>query len=62
MTKNFGIVTDSGADFSLEYQKKNEIILIPTRIMVDDTEYIDRRLLRSEKLSNLARDFLMAIV
>jgi DegV family protein with EDD domain len=48
MTRNFGIITDSGADFSLEYQKEHELVLIPTRIMIDDVEFIDRE--------NISRD------
>ncbi|MCG3257946.1 MAG: DegV family EDD domain-containing protein, partial [Candidatus Heimdallarchaeota archaeon] len=57
MIKNFGIITDSGADFSLEYQKKNEIILIPTRIMIDDIEYIDRQnITREEIIEKMIKD------
>jgi DegV family protein with EDD domain len=50
MTKNFGIMTDSGADFSLEYMNKHDLILIPTRIMVDDVEYIDRENITREEI------------
>ncbi len=50
MTKSFAIMTDSGADFDFEYQKKHNIILIPTRIMVDDVEYIDRENITREEI------------
>ncbi len=42
MKHKFGIMTDSGADFTLDYQKEHDLILIPTRIIVDGVEYIDR--------------------
>lgn len=50
MTKNFGVMTDSGADFSLEYQKKHDLILIPTRIMINDDEFIDRENITREEI------------
>ena len=50
MTKNFGIITDSGADFNLDYMKKSEIVLIPTRILVDGIEYIDRQNITREEI------------
>ena len=42
MSYKFGIITDSGADFSPEYQKEHDLILIPTRIIVNGEEFIDR--------------------
>ncbi|MCK4844773.1 MAG: DegV family protein [Candidatus Heimdallarchaeota archaeon] len=42
MSNSFAIVTDSGADFSPEYQKEIDLFLIPTRIMLGEVEYIDR--------------------
>lgn len=50
MTKSFAIMTDSGADFDLDYMKKHNIILIPTRIMVDEVEYIDRENITKEEI------------
>ncbi|MCG3227473.1 MAG: DegV family protein [Candidatus Heimdallarchaeota archaeon] len=50
MTQHFGIMTDSGADFSLEYKKKHDLILIPTRIMIDDVEFIDRENITREEI------------
>ena len=50
MSKSFAIITDSGADFDLEYMKKHDIILIPTRIMVDEVEYIDRENITKEEI------------
>jgi DegV family protein with EDD domain len=50
MIKKFGIITDSGADFSLDYMKKHDLILIPTRIMVGETEYIDRETITREEI------------
>ena len=50
MTNKFGIITDSGADFSLDYMKKNDLILIPTRILVGETEYIDRETITREEI------------
>jgi len=42
MKHKFGILIDSGADFSLEYKDKHDFTLIPTRILVNGEEYIDR--------------------
>lgn len=57
MTGNFGIMTDSGADFSPEYQKKNDLILIPTRIMINDVEFIDREnITREEVIDKMIND------
>jgi DegV family protein with EDD domain len=50
MTQEFGIITDSGADFNLEYKDKHNIILIPTRIMIDDVEFIDRENITREEI------------
>ena len=50
MTRSFGIMTDSGADFSPEYQKEHDIILIPTRIMVGEEEFIDRENISREEI------------
>jgi len=50
MTKSFKIMTDSGADFDLDYMKKHNIILIPTRIMIDEVEYIDRENITKEEI------------
>ena len=50
MKHKFGIITDSGADFTLDYQKENDLILIPTRIMVDGEEFIDRENLFREDI------------
>jgi DegV family protein with EDD domain len=57
MSKKFGIITDSGADFSLEYMKENDVVLIPTRIMVGETEYIDRHnITRDEIIDKMLND------
>ncbi len=57
MTKNFGIMTDSGADFSLDYMEKHDIILIRTRILIEDTEYIDRNnITRDEIIDKMIND------
>ena len=53
MTKKFGIMTDSGADFSLDYMKKHDLILIRTRIMIGETEYIDRDNITREKIIDM---------
>ena len=45
-------MTDSGADFSLKYKEQHNIILIPTRIMIDDVEYIDRENISREEIIN----------
>lgn len=50
MKHKFGILTDSGADFTLDYQKQHDLILIPTRIMVDGEEFIDRENLFREDI------------
>ena len=50
MSKSFGIITDSGADFSLEYMKENDLILIRTRIMIGEDEYIDRENITREDI------------
>ena len=50
MTKKFGIMTDSGADFSLDYMKKHDVILIRTRIMIEDNEFIDRDNITREEI------------
>ena len=50
MSNSFAIMTDSGADFDLEYMKKHNIILIPTRIIVDEVEYIDRENITREEI------------
>ena len=56
MTKKFGIMTDSGADFSLDYMKKHDLILIRTRIMIEETEYIDRdNITREEMVQRITR-------
>jgi len=46
MTGKFGIMTDSGADFSLDYMKKHDLILIPTR-----EEIIDKMINEKAKTS-----------
>ncbi|MHA1199854.1 MAG: DegV family protein [Candidatus Heimdallarchaeaceae archaeon] len=57
MEHKFGIITDSGADFTLDYQKKHNLILIPTRIMVDGVEYIDREnLFREDIIDKMKND------
>ena len=57
MTHKFCIMTDSGADFSLEYQKKHDLILIPTRIMIDGVEFIDREnITREEMIDKMIND------
>ncbi|MHA1397953.1 MAG: DegV family protein [Candidatus Heimdallarchaeaceae archaeon] len=57
MTINYGIMTDSGADFSIEYQKENDLILIPTRIIIDNEEYIDREnIFREEIIEKMIKD------
>ena len=57
MTKKFGIMTDSGADFSLDYMKKHDLILIRTRIMIEETEYIDRdNITREEIIDKMIND------
>ncbi|MCG3220405.1 MAG: DegV family protein [Candidatus Heimdallarchaeota archaeon] len=57
MAHNFGIMTDSGAEFSLEYKKKHDLILIPTRIMIDDVEFIDREnITREEMIDKMIND------
>lgn len=43
-------MTDSGADFSLEYQKEHDLVLIPTRIMINDVEFIDRENITREEI------------
>ncbi|MCK4971792.1 MAG: DegV family protein [Candidatus Heimdallarchaeota archaeon] len=53
MTKKFGIMTDSGADFSLDYMKKHDLILIRSRIMIEDTEYIDRDNITREEIIDI---------
>ncbi len=53
MTKNFGIITDSGADFSLDYMKENDVVLIPTRIMIGEAEYIDRNNITRDEIIDL---------
>ncbi len=50
MTRKFGIITDSGADFSIDYMKKHDLILIPTTIIVDDVEYVDRENITREEI------------
>ncbi len=50
MSDSFAIMTDSGADFDLDYMKKHNIILIPTRILVDEVEYIDRENITKEEI------------
>ncbi|NPD89541.1 MAG: DegV family protein [Asgard group archaeon] len=50
MTQKFCIMTDSGADFSLEYQKEHDLVLIPTRIMINDVEFIDRENITREEI------------
>ncbi|MBY9000534.1 MAG: DegV family protein [Candidatus Heimdallarchaeota archaeon] len=50
MTNKFGIMTDSGADFSLDYMKKHDLLLIRTRIMIEETEYIDRDTITREEI------------
>jgi len=50
-------MTDSGADFSIEYQKENDLILIPTRIIIDNEEYIDREnIFREEIIEKMIKD------
>ncbi|MCE7742826.1 MAG: DegV family protein [Candidatus Heimdallarchaeota archaeon] len=56
MEHKFGIITDSGADFSLDYQKKHNLILIPTRIIVDGVEYIDRENLFREDVIDMMKN------
>jgi DegV family protein with EDD domain len=57
MTNKFGIMTDSGADFSLDYMKKHDLILIRTRIMIGDTEYVDRdNITREEIIDKMIND------
>ena len=50
MSKDFGIMTDSGADFSLDYMKKHDLMLIRTRIMIEEIEYIDRENITREEI------------
>ncbi len=52
MTNNFAILCCSGADFDKAFQEKYDIRLIPTRIMVNDEEYIDRVNITREELIN----------
>ena len=56
MKYEFGIITDSGADFTLDYQKKNELILIPTTILVNGEEYIDRENIFREDIIHMMKD------
>ncbi len=56
MKYKFGIITDSGADFTLDYQKEHDLILIPTTILVDGVEYIDRKTIFRDEIINKMKD------
>ena len=50
MNLSFAIVTDSGADFTPEFQKKYDIHLVKTRIMINEVEFIDRENITREEI------------
>ncbi len=54
MSPKFGLAVCSGADFDKEFQDKYDIRLVPTRIMVNDEEFIDRvNIFRDELIEQL---------
>lgn len=51
--KNTVIVTDSIADLSLEFIKKNDIAVIPTHVVIDGVSYYDKVTINNEILFDL---------